>query len=112
MALSVLPITGRKSYISGNRDVVMRTITFDSSYPTGGEALTPADFGLKVLDEVRPHGSFRAAANTSAIEVSYDYTNQKLIAFWGNAGTASVQPEVTNTTDLSTYSGRVTAVGQ
>lgn len=110
MALTVAKITGA-DHVAGNMRARVRTITFDSSYPTGGESLTAADFGLKKLFEVRPHGSFRAAANTSAIEVSYDHTNAKLIAFWGNAGVASVQPEVTNTTDLSTYSGRVTAIG-
>ena len=112
MALTVAKVTGQQDFVAGNRKHKVRTITFDSSYPTGGESLTAADLGLKSITEIRPHGSFRAAANTSAIEVSFDYTNAKLIAFWGNAGTASVQPEVTNTTDLSTYSGRITAVGQ
>lgn len=110
MALTIAKVTGA-DHTAGNMRQKVRTITFDSSYPTGGESLTAADLGLKRIFELRPHGSFRAAANTSAIEVSYDHTNSKLIAFWGNAGTASVQPEVTNTTDLSTYSGRITAVG-
>lgn len=112
MALTVDPITGKKPYISGNRDVVMRTVTFDSSYPTGGEALTAASFGLKTLDEVRAHGPFRNTDATLGIVVSYDHTNSKLVAYWGNAGTVSGMPEVANTTDLSTYSGRITAVGQ
>jgi hypothetical protein len=112
MALTVAAVTGSKPYITGNRDVVVRTITFDNNYPTGGEALTAASFGLKRLDEVRPHGAFRNTDATLGIVVSYDHTNAKLVAYWGNAGTASGMPEVTDTTDLSTYSGRVTAVGQ
>lgn len=110
MALTVAKITGA-DHISGNMRVKVRTVTFDASYPTGGEALTAADFGLKKLFEVRPHGAFRNTDATLGIAVSYDHTNSKLVAYWDNAGVASGLPEVTNTTDLSTYSGRVTAIG-
>lgn len=36
--------------VPGNRKVVHGTVTFDSSYPTGGEAVTLADLGLSRLD--------------------------------------------------------------
>lgn len=112
MALTVAKISGVSTdFVEGNKKVRVRTVTFDSSYATGGEALTASDFGLRVLTEVRPHGAFRTTDATSAVTVSYDHTNAKLVAYWGNAGSASVLPEVTSTTDLSTYSGRVTAVG-
>ena len=32
--------------VPGSRKESVGTITFDSSYPTGGEAFTPAEFGL------------------------------------------------------------------
>lgn len=112
MALTIAKVTGRQDYVAGNRDTKVRTITFDSSYPTAGEALTAADFGLKTLDEVRPHGVFRNTDATLGIVVSYNHTTAKLVAYWGNAGSVSGMPEVADTTDLSTYSGRVTAVGQ
>ncbi len=46
----------------------------------------------------------------------YDYTNKKLQAFWaratdGNAQSATVFPEVTDTTDVATQICRVTAIG-
>lgn len=65
------------------RDVVI------SSYTTGGEALTPADLGLSKILFVHVQ---RDATGRSG---SYDYTNQKLLA-WVSAGT-----EVTSTTALT-----------
>jgi hypothetical protein len=94
----------------GNKQRLVRTITFDSSYPTGGEALTKATLGVHRIFEVLPHGPFRNTDGTLGITVAYDYTNSKLAAYWGNAGSVSGMPEVADTTDLSTYSGRVTFI--
>jgi hypothetical protein len=97
-------------YVVGNKKVRTFTVTFDDSYPTGGEALTKATLGLsgKTLISVVPHGAFRNTDATLGIIVSYDHTNSKLVAYWGNAGSVSGMPEVASTTDLSTYSGRLT----
>lgn len=38
--------------VFGNKRFVAGTITFDSSYPTGGEAFTAASVGLHSLDAV------------------------------------------------------------
>ena len=116
MALTISRVSGA-DHVEGNTKVRVRTITFDSSYPTGGESLTAADFGLRRLFEVRPHGLFRTSSGTTAISVDYDHTNSKLLAYRGidpaNAGGAQVPwQEVANTTDLSAFSGRVTAIGQ
>lgn len=110
MALTIASITGA-DFKEANKAVKVRTITFDSSYATAGEALIPASVGLKQITQALPHGAFRSTDGTNSIIVSYDYTNQKLLAYWGNAGSASVSPEVTSTTDLSTYSGRMTFIG-
>jgi hypothetical protein len=111
MALTVAKVTGG-AYTLGNKKKRTVTITFDSSYPTGGEALTAGDLGVsgRTLIEVIPHGAFRNTDATLGIVVSYDHTNSKLVAYWGNAGSVSGMPEVANTTDLSTYSGRVSVV--
>jgi hypothetical protein len=114
MALTVAKITGTAGgtdFTTGNKKRKVRTITFDSSYLTAGEALTPATVGMRSFTEVIPHGPFMIADRTSSVDVAYDYAAQKLVAYWGNAGTASVAPEVTSTTDLSGYSGRLTFVG-
>lgn len=108
--LTVTTVSGA-SRKDGNRRHKCFDITFDSSYPDNGEALTPATLGMRVVEEFIPHGPFRKSDGSDAIHVSFDRTNNKLIAYWGNAGTASALPEVTDTTDLSAYSGRVTVIG-
>lgn len=55
-------------------------ITFDNSYATGGEALTPADFGLGEVDAV-------FFENKGGYVFEYDYANEKVIAY--ESGTAS-----------------------
>lgn len=96
---------------AGNKRTVDYDITFDSSYADDGETLTPANVGLKVIERAIPHGAFIDAGNDNGVLVRYDIAEQKLVALWGNAGTASVLPEVTSTTDLSAYSGRITFEG-
>ena len=116
MALTIARVSGADSTF-GNKRIKTRTITFDDSYPTGGESLTAADLGLRTLDAVIPHGAFRKTADsTDAIAVSYNHTTAKLVAYRQKdpaaAGGADIAlPEVGNTTDLSGYSGRVTAIG-
>lgn len=36
--------------VFGNKRAVFGTVTFDASYPTGGEAVTAATFGLQNID--------------------------------------------------------------
>lgn len=111
MALTVAKVTDGAS-VFGNRKIRTFTITFDSSYVTAGEPLTAATLGLsgKTLIAVIPHGAFRNTDATLGIIVSYDVANSKLVAYWGNAGSVSGMPEVASTTDLSTYSGRITVI--
>lgn len=69
------------------------TLTLDSSYPaSGGEPIDAiGDLGyLKMFFEAG-----------SGIVVKWDKATQSALAYWGNAGTASLMPEVTSTTDLS-----------
>jgi hypothetical protein len=48
--------------------------TFSDSYPTGGEALAPADFKLEYLAFVFAHPS-------SGYQFSFDYTANKILAY-------------------------------
>jgi hypothetical protein len=48
---------------------------------------------------------------SDAVWVSYNRATGKLVYYWGNAGTAGAQPEVTSTTDLTGYAGEVTFIG-
>lgn len=46
----------------GNRRTTIVDFTFSTSYPAGGEPMTPSLFGLQVVDAVLPMGSQRASA--------------------------------------------------
>jgi hypothetical protein len=110
MALTTTRITGVRDTVIGNKKLVTRHVTFDSSYATGGEPLVPSDFGLKAIDSVIPAGPARKADGTSAVIPSYDHTNQKLMAYW-SAGSGAAPTQVANATDLSTYTARLVVVG-
>lgn len=55
---------------------VVADITFDNSYPTGGEALAAADVGLSKIEYVRAEQ--KGVANRIC---EYDYANSKLLLF-------------------------------
>src|SRR5688500_1663119 len=98
MAITLSAVSGAHHAIA-NKKARVYDVTLDSSYPDDGEALTPANVGLKVIEQAIPHGPFIDSGNDNGILVRYDTTEQKLVALWGNAGSASVLPEVTATTD-------------
>lgn len=93
MALTVTSIDKTKA---GRLRLNIVKVTFDSSYPTGGEALTAAQLGLNKVVHVAP-------APASGYVGEYDLTNSKLKAYYGDNNNASDGPliEVPNTTDLS-----------
>ena len=107
-----LTLTKIAAFTSGNKRHRVYDVTFDSSYPTGGESLTASDVNLRKIEQLIVHGPATATrGGTTGVLPTYDYTNSKLQAFWGNAGTASVLPEVTDTTDIATQICRSTAIG-
>lgn len=107
-----LTLTKIAAFTSGNKRHRVYDVTFDSSYPTGGESLTASDVNLRKIEQLIVHGPATATrGGTTGVLATYDYTNAKLQAFWGNAGTASVLPEVTDTTDIATQICRITAIG-
>ena len=107
-----LTLTKIAAFTSGNKRHRVYDVTFDSSYPTGGESLTASDVNLRKIEQLIVHGPATATrGGTTGVLATYDYTNSKLQAFWGNAGTASVLPEVTDTTNVATQICRITAIG-
>lgn len=84
--------------LEGGYDLVKGTIAFDSSYPTGGEALDPSNIARLEFASIQGGGT---TATGLGYVFNWDTVNQKVVVVWGNAGTASVLPEVTNATDLS-----------
>lgn len=83
--------------------VLQEKITFDSSYPTGGETLDLRPFfSTLLMVMIEPVG-----ANYKFV---YDYTNRKVIAYIED-GTSGVHAEVANNTDLSAISTSFAAWG-
>jgi len=100
MALTVEQL-GRTN-VTGNRLTVALKITFDDSYPTGGEALDLTAYVENI--------------ETVGIEVSggyvfqYDRTNKKVLAYEAGADGAALD-EVANATNLSTVITYVSVTG-
>lgn len=87
-----------------------RLISFDSSYPTGGESLTAADLGF----EDNAANLIVLVPSKSGYVFEYDGANAKIKAYYGDNNNASDGPliEVPNTTDLSAITDvRVIAFG-
>lgn len=76
------------------------TIAFDSSYPTGGEAL---DLGANA--ETILH--IQCNTSSGGYVFTFDYANQKLLAFYSDNNNAADGPliQVPDTTDLSAVTG-------
>jgi len=86
-----LTVTAGTKYGEQVRFHVVVSVAFDSSYPTGGEALDYATYipaGAVLL------GAYCLSDGTYRFE--YDATNKKLVAITWNDGA-----QVPNTTDLS-----------
>lgn len=81
-----------------NRRMVIADVTFDSSYPTGGESLTPADLGLPAIE-------FIAIEHSGTETVTFNRSANKLLIYTAD-GT-----EATNASNQSTIVARVLAVG-
>lgn len=105
MAASVSITTGPE--VPGNRKIVIGTVTFDSSYPTGGEAISLVDLGLTRLDSlfVNPNNGYLPTWDGSL-------TAPKIKMFWVDTTTdGAPQVEVTATTNLSTTTVSFVAFG-
>lgn len=93
----------------GTVRTVSGTVTFDSSYVTGGEPFTPAEVGLAYLSD------FDCEPSTTGYVPVWDRSTNapKLMAFYGDNNNASDGPliEVPAATNLSTVVARFTATG-
>lgn len=95
MALSVS--VNRTDSVGRYTKYVTGTITFDSSYPTGGEPLSVSN--IKLSSKVE----FIQVSPADGYVFEYDYSNGKVIAYDTTSDATAPAPgkEVANTTDLS-----------
>jgi hypothetical protein len=91
--------------VPGNNKYVIKTCTFDSSYATGGEALTATTLGLESLH-------FMALSmEKSGYVAQYDYSDEKIVLYEAGADGA-ILDEVASTTDVSAVAVRILAFGR
>lgn len=88
------------SFVAGDRVLMIVDVTGDTSYPTGGSALTASQFGLDELQHIE------GAEPTGGTLIAFDAANVKLKAF------SAVGTEVVNTTNLSAKVFRCLVVGK
>lgn len=81
-------------------------VTFDNSYPTGGEPVTPAQFGVRSIDMM-------LITNNGGYIFEYDHVNNKIKAYNSTTGVALASPgsEVVAATNLSAVVLRALVIG-
>jgi hypothetical protein len=101
------PSSGRIKDTAGVRQRRLFTYT-GVAYTTTGEAITPQQLGLGVIE----HIPVFAMTNATPLVVLcvFNHTTSKIMCFW--VGAAGGMVEVTNATDLTGYSGRVEVFGR
>lgn len=103
MALTVAVV--KRNVVGAQREVIA-DVTFDNSYPTGGEAFSPRDLDLSQPSTATFH-FLDVGMNDATIAdqrlVEYDYTNSKLVV------RTAVNTEATNASDQSAVKVRVLA---
>ncbi len=93
----------------GGRFLTVSSIAFDSSFASGGEALTRADLGFLSNADA----SFAVIVPTcGGFPLEYDYTNQKLLAYWQSDSDNNVPLTPADTADLSLLTAIVVAIGK
>jgi len=103
MAASTTIITGPE--VPGNRKMTTATVTFDSSYATGGEAITVTDLGLVRLDYLVVDAGAGYLAQWDG-----SLTSPKILLYRQTAATGALV-QVPSTTDVSAISVKVLAFG-
>lgn len=91
-----LTISKTRSGVVGDLRYFAGTVTFDSSYPTGGEAITPANFWMTnslVSVIVNP-------ADDAGVEVKWAPSTSKLLVFVED-NVSGISAEAGNGTDQS-----------
>jgi len=105
MAASVAVTWGPE--VPGNRKQVIGTVTFDSSYATGGEAVSLADLGLNRLD-------WLSVSTTDGYVPAWDGSTSapKIKLYWVDTTTdGAALAQVPSTTDVSSVVVRFLALG-
>ena len=99
--------------MSGAYRQVSGTITFDSSYATGGETLSLSSLGMYTLIEFEAQNASSTATNSYVVSWNRSSTAPTLKVFQGDNANAAAAPliEVPNATNLAALVCTFTATG-
>lgn len=92
--------------VPGNMRFAVADITGDSSYPTGGYAITPQQLGFSTQIY------FAVENNAVGYETRWDNVNNKLMFFDTGASANAVLNETAAATNVSTVTTRLFALGE
>lgn len=112
-ARAELTLSGLTRESSGSENKVYGSLAFDSSYPTGGESLSLGSLPLRTVSNVIIEPS-------AGYVFTYDYTNNKILAYRASPAGSIAAPTFTGTSPISSldlatpaFSGTgLTAAGQ
>lgn len=79
-----------KKSVYGTDRAVTGTLVFSGNYATGGEAVTPATFGLTRIDMVMFDGVAVATDVATATAVKYNAATGKIVHFESGAANAAL----------------------
>lgn len=105
MALTFTKVGTKPYIVTGHEKKTITDVTFDNSYPTGGEAVTAANLGL---NNVYRADAFVKSATGGGVNVAnafYNESTQKILVY------DETPAEAANTADLSNLVVRVVAYG-
>lgn len=110
MAVTITRPTGfPPSNVIGAQRESVRDVAFSGSYAAGGEAITPAQVGLRVIHNV--HGVVTEGAGaTAALPVRWDATNKK-VQLYEAAAAGSPGAEKGAEAYAASTAGRLTFLG-
>ena len=112
MALTITPVRGAHT-VGGTMRGEMFDITFDTSYPTGGYAVTARDFGIgaAIFGIIEAgQGLVAGTATTVNYKLGYDPGTKKIQLFVSAADTVALT-EVAAAVNLATRKIRVLVFG-
>lgn len=89
-AIAAIPPFTLAPYPEGQMKAVYATVTVTGTYTTGGDSLTPANFGLQQIVKFEP--DLNELSTTTAVLPRYDYTNS-LLKFYESGASGAVFPE-------------------
>lgn len=98
MALAVSIV--KRGGITPTGRCILADVTFDGSYPAGGEPYTAAMFGLDKVDFIACEAAFGSA--TTAYVVRADHANSKLMLFNSNGAAPAALLETATANQAAT----------